>query len=323
MKNKKIFIYLGIFSVTLLVLSAILSVLTPQQQEIPATEFNNTNINKTTSDFSNVVFVGQKPQFPEKLSVDGVTKIEDEDEIISKILLTYNLKPNSQSERYWTSSQGIYLHQDIYSKKYQLSLNTESAQKLSKLTTEQALDVATSEIKKIFPTLSFSPLENQIIFLKNSIEFYKKSTFEDADIINIPFSYTIDSYPLRYQKESVDPFMVMLNNEGQVVRIDFSPFFISTQTISKNFRIPIDQAVANINNNQGSIINFGMEQGTSADLSVIKSANLSSINIEYRYDEEIGFAYPFYRFSGKAEDLSGQTIQLEIITPAIETTPTE
>jgi hypothetical protein len=321
--NKKNLTYLGIFLGSLLILSAVFRLLTPQKQISSSAEFVSTNINQTTSDFSNVSFIGQAPAFPEKLSVGTIEVIENEDQVINKIIDAYGLETNSQSERYWTNQQNQYLHQDIYSKKYQLSLGVETATGESRLNLTQAINKAATELKNLFPSLSLSPLSTQVSFLKKNVEFYEKAQFEDADFITIPFSYTISNFPLKYQKENIDPFIIMLDKQGQIIRINFSPFFIKVSLVSNNTRISINQALTNLNNDQGSIITFGLEQGTKADLSVIQSAELDQISIEYRYDEKANLAYPFYRFSGTGQDQSDQTIQLEIITPAIETSLVE
>ena len=117
--------------------------------------------------------------------------------------------------------------------------------------------------------------------------------------------------------------MVLMNNKGQVLRVDFSPLFISTQPLSTSSRITINDAINNINNDQGSIISFGLKDTHKTDISVIKSADFEEVTIEYRYDSQIGLAYPFYRFSGTGKDLGGLEITLEVNTPAVKTVPVE
>jgi len=46
---------------------------------------------------------------------------------------------------------------------------------------------------------------------------------------------------------------------------------------------------------------------------------LYSVSIEYRYDEELKIAYPFYKFKAKLINSAGINIEAVIITPAVET----
>ena len=46
---------------------------------------------------------------------------------------------------------------------------------------------------------------------------------------------------------------------------------------------------------------------------------MTQVKIEYRYQEGSNTLFPFYRFSGTATNDQGTKLEVEIITPAIET----
>ncbi len=122
------------------------------------------------------------------------------------------------------------------------------------------------------------------------------------------------------EKTTSFPAQVFINRNSQVSKVTIQPQlqdFEADEAILPIISVP--EAMRNIEANRASVISSIGEDFASIDLSSLSSGVLTTASIEYRYDDVLGLAYPFYRFSGTALDPTGKTVNLELITPAVAT----
>lgn len=322
--KKRFTLWFGGAMALLLLLSAILRALTPKESAVPNNpKLTRTNINQTQSEYSNIEYVGRSPDLPDGLAVSQFKEISNEDRVVQTIIDNLRLVKSDKSDRYWENKQGQYLHQDPYSRKYQLSFNLKQVSQTEVdplYQPKQLLEVAQKEIVSLFPQLKLSSQPTKIDFFKAGVEFYQKSTQNNYDFAHIPFSYTIDGFPVFYGQETASPFVVRISSSGKILSVNFAPLFITWQTISQNKSLTVGQALENINqNNMASIISYGLQsEAVEVKLSEIQSANLETVSVEYRQDKDSQILYPFYHFVGQAKDAANQQIKIDLITPAVK-----
>jgi hypothetical protein len=131
----------------------------------------------------------------------------------------------------------------------------------------------------------------------------------------------VENIPLYLSQATAPPIRVLINNQYEVQKVTFQPSFVDvTPTTQQIQLLDLGTVLDNINSSdEASIVAAHSETGQAFSLSDISSGELSSVTLEYRADFANGLAYPFYRFKGELVSAGGQTIQAEVITPAVKT----
>lgn len=180
----------------------------------------------------------------------------------------------------------------------------------------EAIQTCLNFYTKYSAGLALIPQEKSIEFLNNEEE--QEITVEnEAHILQIPLTYELDGFPVFYTNESEYPFICKINNKYDLERVVFKNFFHKFEPSLKLPPLNINQAINNIKNGIVSVISAESQIVEIIDLNWINEANLYSAEIEYRYDDKLKLAYPFYRFSGKLTNSAGLNIQASLITPAV------
>lgn len=301
-----------------LIAAAIFRILTPQNPPIPQTQLITENFNGSRSQFANITFSGSTPVVPNTFSV-VTTESQSSPEVLKNTLISsFNLTPSANSPTIFNGPE------------YYLSVTNSSAWVLSRNATnpppnivdkESSLQVATQFVNQYLPNLSFLPQTDMISYYHGDEIHFDEDSADDANIIAIPFAQSIDFIPL-YQVNKVKPQIVIwLTSDNQVFKAEFTPPYynlgVTTATLNS---IPVEKAVANINNNQASIIQSTQSEFGPVELSQIVSGDLKTVLVEYRLDPDLLIAYPFYRFSGTVKNTNGTQMEVQIITPAVATT---
>lgn len=314
----KVLPILIIFIVLALLGSALLAVITPKQQEIVQTDFVTNNYDNTQSTFKKVNFSGSRITPPEKMKIYRTgANVNLSNELAQKIINGYQLEQATTAENYWFRDNYI-LNRNISESRYSFNLEATSNQNQVNIIVTEAVKSCLNFYLKYNLSLSLVPQEENLIYLRGNLEQYE-TTEELASSVYIPLTYELDGYPVFYQNESNYPFFCKVNNNYEIEKIVFKDFYYTFEAISEMNSINLDQAVKNIQNGKASIIEAKSNIAYALDLNWINEADLYEVKIEYRYDEKLKIAYPFYNFSAKITNAGGINIEATIITPAVDT----
>lgn len=308
----------GIIVIAALVLAAILSILTPSKEKVIINDFVTNNYDSTQSTFKKVSFSGEKISVPELFNIyraENSTNIADE--LAYKLINEYGLTANEEIANYWLGDKNS-LTKNSYEHYYTFNSVVENQGNSNLIIlAEEAISVCQKFYSKYNILSALVPQKDDLIYLNSGFEQNVVDSGK-ATFLQIPLTYELDGYKVFYENQNNYPFFCRVNNFYTLERVVFRDFFLNFQVLKQLSSISIDQAVNNIKDGNASIIKADSKMVSAIDLSWINSADLYTVKIEYRYDEKLKIAYPFYRFEAKIVNSGGIDIQAEIITPAVE-----
>ena len=317
-KEIKIIPTLIIFVIASLLISAILIAITPQKEKVSQTDFVTNNYNDTQSTFKKVNFTGREIIVPEKFKLyQPVTSISLINELADKIIKDYQLEQGEKLNNYWTR-ENYTLIKNSYENRWSFDLYPEKVENKVPIITDEAIATCFDFYSKYNISLSLVAQKDEISYLDGKLQ-QEKSEPEEALYLQIPLTYELDGYPVFYQSENNYPFFCKINNNYEIERIVFKDVFYMFESVKEMPSISIEQAIRNIKNEKVSIIDAQSQIADAIDLNWINEADLQSVSIDYRFDENLKLAYPFYKFKAKLTNSAGINIQAELITPAVET----
>lgn len=323
--NNNFLKYFFLFSFLLLIINITVRFFLPQEVPVQTSDFQTTNKDGSQSIFLEVSYSGQQSEIPESFSINtyDIPNINF-DEVKNNLISNLNLEANPNIDTIWANDEW-YLNYQPETNKYILlnlieSENSHDEDLPIGFNREGLTNFAENEINKIFSNLDLIIQTENIDFWPNEHEFIEKTTIDRATLADIPFTYSIDGFPLFYQKEASFPFKLTVFSNLTFGKMTYFPFSIEPQVIGNRKSLSVDQAIENIRSNKfASIISNAQERGTELKIDTILSVNFETYSIEYRVDEEQGLIYPFYRFSGNAET-TNDNLWVEVLTPAVDIT---
>lgn len=318
--NKNWLKVLVVFAVVGLIVTIVLRLITPAAPVIPKTEFISTNQSGGVTDFSGINFTGSYTSVVTALAPAAVSPSQTTlDYIKNQLIENYQLAQVIGSPSLWTSDRYTLSYNEA-SDTYLFYTKTEPPKDVLLTSTNQGIETAKIFVSEAFPNLALTPQIDAIQYFGGGGE-YEPTDRENANFMEIPFTYTIDGVPIYIGHEATAPVTVVVNNQLAVHKVRFqTSFFEFTPSELKLPLVSLATALENINtNNEASIISAYDESVGSFTLDQIKSGELKTVLLEYRVDLDAGLAYPFYRFAGELTNQDGQVIQAEIITPAVVT----
>lgn len=317
-KNKEIKIVpiLIIFVIVALLISAVLIAITPQKERVVQSDFVTNNYNQTQSTFKRVVFVGEEIIVPETFKIYQInTTINLEHVLANAIIRDYQLEIHEKLENYWIKDNYVLI-KNTYDGRWSFDFSPEKTTNRIPIVVDEAIGKCFNFYSKynLLPTLTAQ--KDNIVYLDGNLQ-QEKTEPKNATYLQIPLSYELDGYPVFYQNESNYPFFCKINNNYEIERITFKENLYVFESVKEIPSIKMDQAVKNIKNGKASVINAQSQIVEAIDLNWISEAELQSASIDYRFDENLKIAYPFYKFQAKLINSAGINIQAEIITPAV------
>lgn len=312
-------IYVVGLVVFILVISAILRTLTPAAVPIPSSSVLQQNVDGSKTTFQNITFSGTAPPIPGQLKTYAVQNVDNyEQEVLSRLLQQFSLQPTS-APNVWTGPQ-YSLTKDKSLGFYILNQNSLSVSSTF-IDKDRAVSTAQNLIGQIFPDLSIQADLSGMSYLGGGFDPAPVDE-KTAKIIHIPFAVQLDSYPVFYNNQREFPFAVQVNSSNDVQQLFFYPQFFKTQPVNSFSSLSPSQALNNIQAGKATIIGRRNNQPEVINLNQISSADLQSMNIEYRVDNQSNLALPYFRFTGQGHNTANQEFEFEVITPAIPTVTT-
>jgi hypothetical protein len=317
-KNKWL-VGLLIFTLIGLAVTIVLRLVTPQEPAIKKTEFITTNKSGANTDFSNIRFTGSPPAPIAELPVAAIQPSQTSLEYVKNQLISeYNLVQVAGLEGLWRGENFNLSYNNGDDEYLFYSLNIPAEIVLGD--TNQAIDRAQNFVNQTFPNLELTVNKEKIRYL-TGLEELNETNRNNAVTMEIPFNYTIEGVPVYVSHERGAPIAVMINSQYEIQKVVFQPNFLNFIPAEGKLKlIDLSTALDNINNNnEASVIDSYSKQGEFFTLNKAVSGELDSVQLEYRADLNTGIAYPFYRFTGELTNEASQTIQVQIITPAVKT----
>ncbi len=309
---------LGLF----IIISGVLQIITPSDLDTipPKPSYTQSNIDNSKSALNNIVYVGPSFTPTETLGVYQVNQISQNslETAVNSIVSNYSLKQSQHKPNRYVSLNHFLEINESQKKLYLNARNQENNKLKNNIDYSTALSVAKKFLNKNFSDQNFTPIEDSILYLSGNYQLLEVSPAE-AEYIEIPFSYQLESFAVYLNKQSQPPIKILVNNQQEVQKAEIATDLFDFQLIQDQNLLTIDQALANINQrNLGSIIVYQQDIGQDLLLSEINSGELDLVEVEYRLDKQNQLAYPTYRFSGDLVDKNNNRFSAQIITPAIE-----
>jgi len=303
-------------SVLGLIIAGILSILTPPKETLVANDFAVNNYDQTQSTFKKVDFSGQEIAVPKQFNIyqaQNGTGIAEE--LVSRLIAEHQLPADDYKVDYWHNDR-YGLAKNNFENYFVFSSAVTQEKNSVPLLTQEAIDVCLNFYNKYELLLGLEAQGEDILYLGSGFEPTAVGP-EEAIVAHIPLTYQLDGYPLYFQNHDDYPFFCRVNNYYELERVVFRDFFQTFQTVREMPALSIEQAITNIKAGQASIIRAESRIVSVIDLNWIDKADLYSVKVEYRYDDELKIAYPFYNFSAKLTNSAGINIEATIITPAV------
>lgn len=313
---KKIFVTICIL---LLCVALVLRIITPNKpRELPSIpETKSPSIKK--SDFSGVsiTYPEKMPEVPLQLSVFDVAATP-----INLALLAGQLGLSSKDNGvHWYSAEGATLSQDPYSKRVGFSYINPTKSSKGVVNKDLAKTTAESFVKNILGLTLLNPVEKSIKL--------RQSEFEDnfavpgqEDIAEIPFHYSFAGQEIYGDSDLFSPLIVSVSSENKVVGFTMTPVLI--QSIKQEVKVktvPLEKIGNQLLSNNVGVLQISSETPDGFQISSLKSLSIENIVIEYRLNSQTNKVLPYFHLSAKAINAEDSRISLQLITPAIQTTP--
>jgi hypothetical protein len=326
--------YFLIFVFAAILIAAVIRVITPQTEEplIPPSEVQKKNFDQSVSTYNNVEFVGSTSNIDLTNSVgiysaQLVDGEEELDNLISTLVSLFNLvqDPELTDKEFYISDEyslsRSYLRDELMLSRYtppEVMLEQIANPPPTGINTQQAISRATLFVNSIFEEQQYVPQLSSIAYLEGMMEPHPSSE-QNAHYAEISFAQQIDSLPIILEQELVAPIRVMVSNNYLIQKAVFRTKELNLQQISDAQLLTVEEAIDRLNQESvGSIVGFAKDDPTPYSLAQISSGTLEEVVLEYRYDPELDLVYPFYRFSGTLTNSQNQSLQADVIAPAIK-----
>lgn len=300
--------------ILIIIVTYIIQLLTPPvASPVVESTIVTQNFDQTTSDLSAITFSGNELNITSPAKIVKTSPVINESVLVNTVIETLQLQ--QVSEGIWENDSWKLLH--VKNPGYYELLNKKKTDSFKTVEKNQAINLAQNFVVNTLKVQNHSPIDQSLTFYSGLVELKETNEFK-ANIIQIPFSYTVDGYPVYVGQQQALPIRIMVNSNQEITKVTFNPLPFEYAALENVNPISVDQAVNNMNEkNLGSFIYAYKPEFTAVDLSSAITGTLKTVSFEYRYDEQKQTIYPFYRFTGTLQENNGTPFEAEIITPAI------
>lgn len=300
----------------LIILSAIFRILTPPNTVPSDPAFIQSNFDGSQTDYNNVRYDGELFIPPSEMTIATITRrIDAKEFVVPKMVENFDLEANRE-ETIWLGDTFSLSYDDALEYYTLAQTQPTLVEDAETVSLDQALFTTNEFVDSFFPQVAVTPLTSEAQYMSLDVHF-EEADPTTAEIVAIPLTYQIDSYPVFFDKATNSPFTVWSSADG-LQRVDFNNFFILFEPAQTLPTISVEQAVENINrDNQAAIITVSDNNPGKTRLDQIVGALLEDVSLEYR-PNGANALIPFYKFTGRAENSQGSPLLIEITTPAVK-----
>lgn len=272
----------------------------------------------TTTRFQSVEFSGSLPSFPQVLPLYSSTPLtSDLREFSTKLAQKLQLK-ESGVEGYWVrENKTSFLLIDEVSQAV-----TYTVQASPEVETPLSYETALVPAQDFLDSLGFSslsPQKDQVLYF-NDLHGAPLQNVSASAIIIIPFTLTVDGFPLYAENSSLPVALITLSSRG-IEAARFLPYQYTQAQVEKTYSTrPVENALQEIKSGGGTFLTIGVNNRaqTPIDVSVqdFSSIIFTQVSLEYRSVDQTYF--PYFRFVGTATTPQNYTSIMEVIVPAVQ-----
>ncbi|HQM15654.1 MAG TPA: hypothetical protein PLM16_00385 [Candidatus Woesebacteria bacterium] len=187
----------------------------------------------------------------------------------------------------------------------------------NRLSLASATIIAKNYLNEILPNSSFQPVPSSVTYYKGQLHLEVVKP-ELAEYIEVPFAQMINETPVLIGQNVYEPIRIMVAANGSVQKATIFPFSLSPRLISSSPLLSVEQVIEEINQNQFASIIYAQQQDIFPySTSNVVSGRMNSVKLEYRLDQNSLMLLPYYRFSGSITNDSNETLEVEILAPAV------
>ncbi len=278
------------------------------------------NYDGTQSSFENITYTGQPYSNPKQL---GVYQVKSQKTIFEKVLKSainkYQFELVSEFDQ----------HQVYENPEYKLSANKltevitvysdEPPAQKTNLDVQSATNTAQEILLALLPEQvagSLQPLLKEAKYLQGE-HHLEEVGLSSANIVHIPFAYTLEEYPVYFNDEIQPPISMMIDSNNTMIKTTVQLHDVDFSLAQTEKILSVIETVKNINDNyQGVFIEYTKDTPMPPKLNNISKGELREAQLEYRLNSETKTVTPYYRFSGLFEDGEGSAFKGILLTPA-------
>src|SRR3989344_2051310 len=273
------------------------------------------NFDQTVTKFSRTNFVGRELQVPEKLAVGTLAAGGDDlEELMRPLIERYQLLQLNPSVPVWAGPE-YSLSKNVSEHFISLSRNQIPTEQ-NRLTDEAAISLAQNTLRSLYPQISVFVLPEQTEYFSAGPEL-AAATSDQAGIVRLLFMPTAGDLPI-YSFFRYRPAIEVWVSSAGLEKLVVVPPLLSVTLGQEYASLSVPQALKQIESGVGSII-FAYPEDVviTPRLSEVDRATFSEVFLEYRINPETKAAIPSYRFVGTLTTRAGDSLDAEVITPAI------
>lgn len=156
--------------------------------------------------------------------------------------------------------------------------------------------------------------QKSIVYYKGGNEVVAVSSFNDADIYDIPFIESVNGITIYSQYGSAATAHVWVDRSGKVIKVTMNTPQQIIATRDENI-LSLNGAKTKILNGEQAVVKYG--DNVNQLLPIPKNTNFSTVNLGYLKDPTNNTLYPIFVFNGTSTTGSGDQ-EITVYLPAIE-----
>lgn len=319
-RRQRLYIIVIVILLIIVCIASVIRVLFPPKVQIRESAIVTTNADLSRTVFTSIQYTGEDPNLPQELPIARQSPESlSNQEAIDALINRHQLVRKSIQLKVWANDNYLLTYDSSVDKYTLLVSGYDSSEVIPIVERSLATSTAQGYLNTLLPSNQLTLLENAVTFHHFGQEITDTSENE-ATAVRVPFAPTLQGIPVYFEQYADYPFIVTVDGKNEIRRIVFHPQLQKYEVFDTLPLITIEEALENMKQGKSSIITAKYLEEEPIQLRDLKSAQLSSVQLEYRDDTSQGLIYPFYRFTGKATRADDKGVELQIITPAVHTT---
>ena len=277
-------------------------------------------------------FTSLWPDFPKQLPILNISQHDFQTELTDKLKQKCQITANEQNTYFLGKNCNFF----VYPQNITLTMNTDVALNLD-VNLTQAQETAQKILTELYGSNTNFSLagynyqydsDTDVHLDNDHIEgVIENHINENSNTVRLFYVPAYNQYPISQHSHVFDKSVIInMDADNRLTMAELPKilptFSSSTQEYSL---ITQEEAIKNIANNQAYLTTYSLQTNTEnakyeADISKLHNINLNTVSLEYRLNDEQTQAIPCYHFVGTAINNNNDTVDVEIVTPAINFT---
>lgn len=297
----------------------IFRLLIPPQTPVSLTPALLANRDDLPITLTNIRFAGPTPALPTSLPIIAVkSTLLSSTQVLSALANNWSFQLVPGTNNSWQADRTLLDHNpgtNLWTLTFEQT-DYNSALVSPDLAT-QLFDSAIKKYLGFFNTNLLRQNQNPTYLIGN-LEYSPTTNRNQANAVALTADYILEDIPIKYENSDHGLIEAIVAPE-MVAKITFIPLVIELGDKAKSPLLTLTQALNAINAGHAAIIAYQTTSVESVKFEDIRSGTLNEVVIEYRIDSDTDQLIPFYRFSGTLTDAESNTLDVQLITPAVAT----